>query len=317
MASYENKNESNRLVELSGSDYKIADGQPNIKGWTVKDKTGRTFGDVDELIFSPATRSVRYLVIDLDDNEFNLDSRKILVPIGLANLHEKDDDVILSGVTAEQLQKVPKYEKGTRINSSTESTIRNIYVGSSDNAATDSTVDHDDEFYKHDHFNEEKFYGNRRPETSKNIPIIEENVEIGKREQETGGVHIKSEIIEEDVEENINLREEHVHVNRKPADRPATEGDLETFQEGDMEVRAHKEVPVVNKEARVVEEVKVNKTVSEDEQTVRDTERRTQVDTKKLDRDNRDDVGNFRDDRRNTEDPDNPDSNPGRTGEKW
>ncbi|RYY61313.1 MAG: DUF2382 domain-containing protein, partial [Chitinophagaceae bacterium] len=60
------------------------------------------------------------------------------------------------------------------------------------------------------------------------------------------------------------------------------------------------EVPVVNKEARVVEEVRVRKEVSERDETIRDTVRRTDIDIDKTnesgrsstDYDRRDDTNN-------------------------
>jgi len=119
-------------------------------------------------------------------------------------------------------------------------------------------------------------------ESSTSIPIVEENVQIGKREVETGGVRLRSRIVESPVEENIRLREEHVRVERTPVDRKATESDLENFQEREIEVTEHAEVPVVNKEARVVEEVNLNRDVEERNETVRETVRKTQVDVENI-----------------------------------
>ena len=308
MASNDNK-DRNRLVELGGSDYKVADGNPNIKNWDVKDGTGRIFGKVDELIFNPASRKVRYMVLDLKGNEFSLRSRHVLIPIGKATLHEKDDDVILSGVRAEQLDGLPEYEKGKEISATTERNIRNHFggmgaAGAATGAATTMSDHNDDTFYEHDDFNEDRFYGNRRPSSeSESIPIIEENLDISKRTEETGGAHIHKSIEEHDVEENVRLREEHVDVNRTPVDRKATDKDLDTFEEGTKDFTETREVPIVNKEARVVEEVEINKTVSEDEETIRDTVRRTEVDTENIDSDDRFDRGNRDDlDNRNRRD---------------
>jgi stress response protein YsnF len=114
------------------------------------------------------------------------------------------------------------------------------------------------------------------------IPVVEENVQIGKREVETGGVRLRSRIVETPVEENLRLREEHVRVERTPVDRPATDADLQNFQQGEIEVTEHAEVPVVNKEARVVEEVNLNKEVEERDETVKETVRKTQVDVENL-----------------------------------
>ncbi len=115
---------------------------------------------------------------------------------------------------------------------------------------------------------------------SKKIPIIEENLEVGKREVLTGGVRLKSRIVERPVEESVRLREENVTVERTPVDRVATSADL--FEGKVIEMTETAEVPVVAKEARVVEEVSLGKDVSERTETISDTVRKTEVDVEDL-----------------------------------
>lgn len=124
---------------------------------------------------------------------------------------------------------------------------------------------------------------------SNSIPVVEEELHVGKREVDRGTVRVRSRIIERPVEEHIRLREERVTVERNAVNRPATEGDLSTLREGEIELKQRAEVPVVNKEARVVEEVRLNRDVVERDETVRDTVRKTQVD---IDEDVTDDVIN-------------------------
>jgi stress response protein YsnF len=112
---------------------------------------------------------------------------------------------------------------------------------------------------------------------TRSIPIIEEELQVGKREVERGGVRIRSRIVERPVEETVRLREERVTVDRNAVNRPASAGDFDTFREGEMEIKQRAEVPVVNKEARVVEEINLNKDVREREETIRDTVRKTEV----------------------------------------
>jgi uncharacterized protein (TIGR02271 family) len=107
--------------------------------------------------------------------------------------------------------------------------------------------------------------------------VVEENLQVGKRAVETGGVRVKSNVSEVPVEEEVKLRQEHVEVERRPVDRPATTADLNAFKEGTIEVRETQEQPVVSKEARVVEEVRVRKNVEEHTEKVLDTVRRTDV----------------------------------------
>ncbi len=62
------------------------------------------------------------------------------------------------------------------------------------------------------------------------IPVIEEGLEVHKKEVTTGGVRVRSRIVEKPVEENLRLREEHVHVERKRVDREPTDEELQNFK---------------------------------------------------------------------------------------
>src|SRR5215207_1528202 len=109
------------------------------------------------------------------------------------------------------------------------------------------------------------------------IPVIEEELRVGKREVEGGGVRVRTRVVERPVEEAVRLREERVHVERRPVNRPVSEADLNAFREGTFELRERSEEAVVDKTARVVEEVAINKEVGERTETVRDTVRNTDV----------------------------------------
>lgn len=109
------------------------------------------------------------------------------------------------------------------------------------------------------------------------VPVIEEELRVGKREVEGGGVRIRTRVVERPVEEAVRLREERVNVERRPVNRPVSEADLNAFREGTFELRERSEEAVVDKTARVVEEVAVNKEVAERTETVRDTVRSTDV----------------------------------------
>jgi len=117
---------------------------------------------------------------------------------------------------------------------------------------------------------------------NRKMPVIEENLEVGKKVVETGGVRLRSRIVEKPVEETIRLREEHVNVERNKVDRRATDEDFNNFKDETIEVREQREVPVVNKSAKVVEEVSVNKTVDHREEKVRDQVRNKEVDVEDI-----------------------------------
>lgn len=117
----------------------------------------------------------------------------------------------------------------------------------------------------------------------KTVNLVEENLAVGKRSVGKGGVRVFSRVVEVPVEETIHLREEHAEVQRRVVDRPATEADFAAFQEGAIEVRNTAEEAVVSKSARVVGEVEIGTRVSERDEVVRDTVRKTEVDVQQLD----------------------------------
>jgi uncharacterized protein (TIGR02271 family) len=114
------------------------------------------------------------------------------------------------------------------------------------------------------------------------IPVVEERLLVGKREVDRGGVRVRSYIVEEPVHEQVQLREEHVEVERRPVNaptRPVAKGSPDDLlQERTLEVTETAEEPVIAKEARVTEEVRVRKTAEQRVQNVDDTVRRTEVD---------------------------------------
>ena len=154
------ENRKTRLQKLGGSDFEIVDGEPDIRGWNVKDASGKQLGEVEELIFDYQSQKVRYLVVDLEENDYDLEDREVLVPIGIAELHEDDDDVILTGVTAEQLQSLPGYDED-RFDTEHETSVRNVFGGLG-SAAVHNAERNDDEFYSHEHFNEGNLYKRRQ-----------------------------------------------------------------------------------------------------------------------------------------------------------
>jgi uncharacterized protein (TIGR02271 family) len=114
------------------------------------------------------------------------------------------------------------------------------------------------------------------------IPVVEEELRVGKRAVEQGGVRVTTRVEEVPVNEQVTVREEHVHVERQPVDRAATDADFAAAQQGALEVRERREEVVVDKEARIVEEVVINKDVDARTETIQDTVRSTDVDVQEI-----------------------------------
>ena len=115
------------------------------------------------------------------------------------------------------------------------------------------------------------------------IPVTQEELAVGKRTVDRGGIRIVRRVTEKPVEASVNLREEHVNVERRTVDRPLTGAEAnEAFSDKVVEVTESAEEAVAAKKARVVEEVLVDKNVQERTQKVQDTVRRTDVQVERL-----------------------------------
>ena len=114
------------------------------------------------------------------------------------------------------------------------------------------------------------------------LPVIEEQLRIGKRTVESGGVRVESHLQERPVQGRVDLRQEHVSVGRHPVNRPASEADVRAAGQGTVDVTARSKEAVVDKPARVQEEVVVKKDVEQRTDTIRDKVHRTDVNVGKL-----------------------------------
>ena len=60
---------SDHLVSMdSVDDFKVAEGEPDVRGWEVYSSSGTYIGDVEDLLIDPELRQVVMLEIDLKDS---------------------------------------------------------------------------------------------------------------------------------------------------------------------------------------------------------------------------------------------------------
>lgn len=108
------------------------------------------------------------------------------------------------------------------------------------------------------------------------LQVVEEDLRVGKREVGRGGVRVRSYVVEQPVEQQVELRQERVTLERRPVDRKISDAEA-AFQERTIEAVERGEEAVVSKTARVTEEIGVRKDVDRKVETVRDTVRKTEV----------------------------------------
>lgn len=147
----ENKIIYSNLLELSTSDYRLTEGEQDIKGWKVRNESGITIGEVKDLLFDPEHLAVRYMVVNLENTGNEPDERPILIPIGLGHLHDQEN-VVVPDFHTDQLHAMPLYIKG-EVTHQTEDTIRDV-IGSPAALRMEEKITELDRklFYDHHHF---------------------------------------------------------------------------------------------------------------------------------------------------------------------
>jgi len=119
------------------------------------------------------------------------------------------------------------------------------------------------------------------------LRLAEEQLEVGKRQIETGRARIRRFVTERPVEAQVTLHDEHAEMVRRAVSDPSLIRDVD-WSDKVIEVTETSEQAVVNKTARVAEEVLIRREGSDHVETVKDTVRRQQVELERLPRDLRD-----------------------------
>lgn len=165
--------EGGRVVRLKDlKDYTVAKGDPDVRGWNVYANDGRRIGEVDELLVDVEAMRVRYLDVDLDRDVLSVSgaqplggstapgtpgakSGHVLIPIGSAQLDEREDRVIVD-LLHSLVGGLPSYDHGP-VTRDYETSVRQHF---------DRDYRHDPardrEFYNHDLYNDERFWSPRR-----------------------------------------------------------------------------------------------------------------------------------------------------------
>ncbi|HEX2202052.1 MAG TPA: DUF2382 domain-containing protein [Longimicrobium sp.] len=279
-------NDLDRVVPLNQlSDFKVAEGDPDVRGWEVQSADGRKIGSIDELLIDTNAMKVRYLDVEVDRGMVaGGDDRHVLIPIGYARLERDGDRVIVDNLSASDLGTLPAYDH-TPLTRDYETSVRDSFAarptgttgalgatGSLGTTGTTGTTGRTaDDFYGHEGFDDNRFYGARRDLTGneERLTLSEEQLAVGKRQVETGEVGVHKTVETQHVRESVPTTREEVTVERHAITDPLRADARITEEEIRVPLHAEEVVAekrVVPKEELVVrkQEVVENRTVEAD-----------------------------------------------------
>jgi uncharacterized protein (TIGR02271 family) len=234
------------LVRLSDSDFDVARGDIDPRGWDVYASDGRKIGEVDELIGDTSTRKVRYLECDLDKKEMGLaESRHALIPVGHVRLDQSQKRVNLEGVSSGEVVSLP----------ASVSDIGREHEARFGRTATEA-------------------------EGEARLKRSEEELDITKRDGVTGDVELTKRVETEHVTRPVSRMHEEVEVERRPAERGMRAGEAE-FRDEEIRIPVREEEIEVRKHPEVKEEVVVRTRPVVEEEEVEADLRRERIDVEK------------------------------------
>lgn len=266
---------------------KLADAYPNyrqeifggddIKGYDVYSQTEDKIGSVYDALIDNSG-SFRYFVIDTG---FWVFGKKVIVPMGNVQLDYDRHRVYVTGMTKEEVERMPEYNDDMTIDYDYEERVRNTFRPTVAQAGTTSaTVErptYDRNSYNYD-YDQSLYQPNER--NHQKIKLYEERVFANKHRQKTGEVTVGKHVETETAQVSVPIEKERVIIERtNPTDTSEVTPGATAFREGEVaRVEVYEETADIQKKAFVREEVNIRKEVTHDTVNSTETIRREELD---------------------------------------
>jgi hypothetical protein len=109
------------LKELDG--YKLAGGEPDIRGWPVQTLSGRKIGEVDDMLVDQTTGEVVLLDVDLDGTK-----RRTLAPARAVQLQRDRRVVLIDSIELRDVEQLPTLARTGEVTAEELNVFRDNYA---------------------------------------------------------------------------------------------------------------------------------------------------------------------------------------------
>jgi photosynthetic reaction center H subunit len=191
--------ESERLVSLEARkrEFKVADDDPDVRGWDVRTSDDVLIGKVDDLIVDIDMMKVRYLTVKIDRHLIGVaENRHVLVPIGEARVDDVKSDVWVD-LDAARLVSLPAYETSL-FDREYEDAVRDCFARPEPDDATARAATSD--YYSGNRFDDTRFFGSRRKgeQQEEETTLVQEETLVEKRVESTGDEVVETRFVHEE-----------------------------------------------------------------------------------------------------------------------
>lgn len=246
----------------------------DIKHYDVYAQRDEKVGTVSDILVDEVNGKFRYFIVDTG---FWVFGKKVLLPVGRADIDYSSKRVYAQGLTKEQVEQLPSYDNLEKIDYDYEEQVRGVYRGSTATSSMAQPATYDRETYNYEQ--EPSLYD--IPESNgQTLKLYEERLVANKQRQKTGEVSVGKHIETETARVAIPLEKEKVVIERtSPTDARQTSAPSDAFREQEVaRIDVYEETPDIQKEAVVREEVRVKKVVETDTAEAQEQVRREELD---------------------------------------
>jgi uncharacterized protein (TIGR02271 family) len=182
--------------------------------------------------------------------------------------------VYVTGMTKEEVERMPEYDENRAIDYDYEEGIRNVFRPTAA-AATRPTYDRNTYNYDYDRDLYQANEGNNQK-----LKLYEERLLANKERQKTGEVVVGKRIETETAQVSVPVEKERVIIERTtPTDATEVTPGAADFREGEVaRMEVYEETADIQKKAFVREEVNIRKEVAHDTVDATETLRREELD---------------------------------------
>lgn len=249
----------------------------DIKSFDVYSQGEDKVGSVSDILVDQTTGRFRYLVVDTG---FWVFGKKVLLPVGLANIDYNDRRIYVNGLTKQQVENLPDFDNLDKVDFDYEERVRSAYRPMTATPEMNQTK-YDRNTYSYEY--EPSLYNMRDDMSDRNaqtLKLYEERLIADKQRRKTGEVTIGKHIETETARVAVPVEKERVIIERTtPTNAQPVNPEDADFREGEVaRMEIYEETPSIRKEAVVREEVQVKKVVDRDTVETSDTVRREELD---------------------------------------
>lgn len=251
----------------------------DIKGFDVYAQGDDKVGAVDDILVDDTDGRFRYFVVDTG---FWVFGKKVLLPVGMANVDEDAKRIYVNSLTREQVENLPNFNDLDKLDFDQEEQVRGVYrpMAATTSVAATPTMGTTDTAYDRTNYSYDRdpsLYSTR--DDQRGIKLYEERLIADKRRQKSGEVVIGKHVETETARVSVPVEKERVVVERvAPTESVVGDATGAFADNATVRMEVYEETPDIHKETILREEVRVKKVVDRDTVEANETIRREELD---------------------------------------